>query len=126
MYEYLGIDYGSKRIGIAVSNAEGTIAFPRGMFLNDKNLMTDLAQMAEDENIEAIVVGDTRSPRRNENPVTAEAEKFMEGLAQRNGLARFARIRSFLFHRSVAVCARKDKSTTIPPPPRSSCSDFWI
>lgn len=83
--KYLGIDYGSKRVGTAVSNAEGTIAFPRPTFPNDKNLFAELLKIIQDEKIESIVIGDTRSHGGAENPVTAQAEAFMEDLARETG-----------------------------------------
>lgn len=83
--KYLGIDYGSKRIGTAVSNAEGSIAFPRPTLPNDRNLFAGLKKLIEEEKIERIVVGDTRTHGGAENSVTAEAEKFMEDLAAQTG-----------------------------------------
>lgn len=84
--KYLGIDYGSKRIGTAVSNAEGTIAFPRTTFANGRKLLETLSELLRQEKIEHIIVGDTRSHGGSENPVTAEAEKFMEALADETKL----------------------------------------
>ncbi|OGG66529.1 hypothetical protein A3D71_02845 [Candidatus Kaiserbacteria bacterium RIFCSPHIGHO2_02_FULL_55_20] len=78
--KYLGIDYGAKRVGIAVSDAEGKIAFPRTTFPNDEKLSSKLAALTTEENIEAIVVGDTRSHGGRDNPVTAEAEAFVTAL----------------------------------------------
>jgi len=78
--KYLGIDYGAKRIGIAVSNGEGTIAFPRTTIKNDDGLFESLARLIADEKIESIVVGDTRSFSNLANPVTKEAEEFVERL----------------------------------------------
>ena len=75
--KYLGIDYGAKRIGIAVSNGEGTIAFPRTTIKNDDGLFESLARLIADEKIESIVVGDTRSFSNLANPVTKEAEDFV-------------------------------------------------
>jgi putative pre-16S rRNA nuclease len=80
--KYLGIDYGTKRVGIAVSDAEGKIAFPRGLFLNDQYLLQSIVDFVAKENIEKIIVGDTRSHGGGENPVTAEAEQFMKDLEQ--------------------------------------------
>ncbi|HTR18483.1 MAG TPA: Holliday junction resolvase RuvX [Candidatus Paceibacterota bacterium] len=84
--KYLGVDYGSKRVGVAVSDERGTIAFPRATLANDKELLTRLVRTAQEERVEAIVVGDTRSHGGGENPVTPEAERFMEVLARETGL----------------------------------------
>jgi putative Holliday junction resolvase len=84
--KYLGIDYGSRYVGIAISDVGGTIAFPRGVFLNDELLLPNISDLATKENIEQIVVGDTRSHGGGENPVTAEAEQFMKDLEQETKL----------------------------------------
>ena len=80
MMKYLGIDYGAKRVGVAVSDAAGTIAFPRATLPNDAQLFSQLAELITNEKIGSIVVGDTRSHGNKENPVTAEAESFVAAL----------------------------------------------
>ena len=75
--KYLAIDYGSKRVGTAVSDTAGTIAFPRTVLANDEQLFSALKKLIEEEKIEAIVVGDTRSHGGGENPVTAATESFV-------------------------------------------------
>ncbi|MDO8552533.1 MAG: Holliday junction resolvase RuvX [bacterium] len=78
--KYLGVDYGTKRIGVAVSNAEGTIAFPRATVANDPRLFELLGRLIAEEKIESIVVGDTRSFSNLENLVTKDAENFIARL----------------------------------------------
>ncbi len=80
MTKYLGIDYGTKRIGIAVSNDEGTIAFPRKAIKNGAQLFELLSRIIADEKVQSIVVGDTRSFSNLENPLTKEAEGFVTRL----------------------------------------------
>lgn len=83
---YLGIDYGAKRIGIAVSNSEGTIAFPRETVENNARMFAKLAQIVADEKIQSIIVGDTRSYSNLANPVTKEAEAFVETLKKETSI----------------------------------------
>ena|SRR3989338_8877062 len=78
--KYLGIDYGAKRIGVAVSDDKGTIAFPRATIHNNAHVFESLARLVAEEKIESIVVGDTRSFSNLANPVTKEAEDFAERL----------------------------------------------
>ena len=78
--KYLGIDYGAKRVGVAVSDAAGTIAFPRATLSNDRQLFSQLEELVKNEKITCIVVGDTRSHGGKDNPVTAEAEAFVVAL----------------------------------------------
>lgn len=59
--KYLGIDYGKRWIGVAVSNDEGTIAFPRAVIPNDATAHSFVQRMIEEEHIDTAVVGDTRA-----------------------------------------------------------------
>lgn len=79
--KYLGVDYGRKRIGVAVSNDEGTIAFPRRVFENSGTVMRLLAELAAQERVEHIVVGDTRTAAGAENAITEHAEEFARALS---------------------------------------------
>ncbi|MDO8521697.1 MAG: Holliday junction resolvase RuvX [bacterium] len=84
--KYLGIDYGAKRIGIAVSNSEGTIAFPRTTIENNARLLESVIHLIADDKIEFIVVGDTRSFSNLENPVTKDAGSFVARLKKKTSL----------------------------------------
>jgi putative Holliday junction resolvase len=78
--KYLSVDYGARRVGVAVSDAEGKIAFPRTTLPNDEKLLPQLIKIIADEKIGAIVVGDTLSHGGRDNPVTAEADAFVTAL----------------------------------------------
>ena len=78
--KHFAIDYGSKRIGTAVSNAEGTIAFPRTTIANNAEALELLLRMIAEEKAETIVVGDTLTLSGRENPVTEAARRFAERL----------------------------------------------
>lgn len=56
---YLGIDFGLKRTGIAISDAQGKIAFPYSviMFRNFKTFLTELKKIVQQENISTVVIG---------------------------------------------------------------------
>ena len=56
---YIGIDYGQKRIGIAISDDEVKIAFPRTTVENKGNnkLVKTIASLVKKEQISCMVVG---------------------------------------------------------------------
>lgn len=56
---YLGIDYGTKRIGIALSDDEGRMAFPSGIIINQGNdvALKEVAKRIKNENAGFVVVG---------------------------------------------------------------------
>jgi putative Holliday junction resolvase len=83
--KYLGIDYGSKRVGTAVSDADGMIAFPRITIDNDDKLLPGIMKLVTDEKIEHIIVGDTRTFSGASNDITEDAEKFIQTLTRETG-----------------------------------------
>lgn len=54
---YLGIDYGEKRVGLAVSDEAESFAFPRVVLKNDKKLFAALGDFIKKEKIGAVVIG---------------------------------------------------------------------
>jgi putative holliday junction resolvase len=83
---FLGIDYGEKHIGIAVSDDGGTFAFPKEPLRNDALLIEQIISIVEDQGIGRIVVGDTRAFSGLENAITKEADAFMQRLRDETNL----------------------------------------
>jgi putative Holliday junction resolvase len=84
--KYLGVDYGAKRVGIAVSDAAGMIAFPRTTIENGSDIVARIARLVAEERAEVIIVGDTRSFSGRENEVTKESDEFAGRLREATGL----------------------------------------
>ena len=57
MTRVLGIDPGTKRCGIAITNADRTMAFPRPALSRDASLLERLSTLVDDEGIATIVLG---------------------------------------------------------------------
>lgn len=55
--KYLGIDFGLKRVGLAVSDEGKTISFPRTTIPNDNNLFAKLLNVCREDFISKIVIG---------------------------------------------------------------------
>ena len=55
--KYLAIDYGSKRIGIAVSDPSKIISFPRGYILNDSSTLKNILSIIKDDVVSKIIIG---------------------------------------------------------------------
>jgi putative Holliday junction resolvase len=83
---YLGIDYGAKRVGIAISDEGGGFAFPKGELRNDASLIAALVSLAQKEGAAAFVVGDTRTLEGAANVVTARSDEFAAALAAATNL----------------------------------------
>jgi len=76
----LGIDYGSKRVGIALSDEAGVMAFPHSVLPNDERLLTLITQLVIDKNVQAIVVGHSLDRTGNTNEIHVAVEALMVDL----------------------------------------------
>lgn len=81
MKKYLGIDFGSKRVGLATSDDLGTMAFPHSVISNDKNLLEEIEKIIKKENITDIVIGESKNFAGEPNKIMVEIEKFKNLLA---------------------------------------------
>src|SRR5262249_34574308 len=82
----IGIDYGTKRVGVAVSDASGAVAFPKMTLANDRMLMSSLKELVAAEGIEEIVLGESMGPK-GDNSVMAHIRRFARELERETGCA---------------------------------------
>lgn len=57
MGRVLGLDPGSVRVGVALSDSSLTMAFPRPALENDATLLERLRALVDDEGVDVVVVG---------------------------------------------------------------------
>lgn len=84
MGKILGLDIGQKRVGYAVSDAEGKVAFPRESILAkplEKFLQT-LGKIVSEEKIEKIVLGLPLDEENHETEQTRAIKKLGEKLGR--------------------------------------------
>lgn len=77
---YLGIDYGSKRVGIAKSDESGTFAFPLIVLNNSQELVNNIKKICEDNEIGIVVVGESLDFSQKENEIMKDIKPFIEKL----------------------------------------------
>lgn len=82
----LGIDYGQKRVGLAM--AQGAVAFPfRTLEKTTRDrLFSDLLTIIESEKVEAIVLGLPLDMNDEETLTTRQTLNFRDSLARRTSL----------------------------------------
>ena len=79
---YLGIDYGTKKIGIAVSDEGGTVAFPYAILENGKGLVGEVKTICAHEYVEAIIIGESVDYKGQPNLVKEEIDGFIAELRE--------------------------------------------
>ena len=85
---YLGIDFGLKRVGLAVTDPDGRLAFPYATLVKKETatFFRDLLAIVDHENIEAIVVGLPRSLDGEETLRSRQVHNFVQRLKRRTRL----------------------------------------
>jgi putative Holliday junction resolvase len=74
--KYLGIDFGSKRVGFAESDEEGKLAFPMMIADNDKSLMRDTLEIIRAMKIGCVVIGESLDGKGKPNEIAKAAREF--------------------------------------------------
>jgi putative holliday junction resolvase len=82
----LGIDFGAKRVGIAVSDDKGMMAFPKAVLPNDNYLVSELAKLVKSHDIGTIVVGESKDFKMSDNPIMSKARMFADELERATGI----------------------------------------
>lgn len=85
---YIGIDFGSKRIGVAISDEAETLAFPHGVIQNgseeiSKAAAAQVAETCKVNGCTTVVMGESKNYKGEDNTImpavrlfTAELEKL--------------------------------------------------
>lgn len=76
----MGIDFGGKRVGIAVSDIDGKIAFPFAVLSNDENLLKNIVDLCMKKAVEVVVMGESRNYQGQINDIMWEIDGFRKKL----------------------------------------------
>jgi putative Holliday junction resolvase len=84
---YLGIDYGSERIGLSLSDPLGIIATPYATVLNAPDAVDKLKEIITREHISAIVVGMPLNLKGEVGAKAKEVQSFVQLLELHAGVS---------------------------------------
>ena len=84
MKKYLGLDFGEKRIGVAISDGLGLTAQPKPFIYNNEATITSIKKIIEEENICAIILGLPKDREGKEGKKATEVRQFMKILESLN------------------------------------------
>jgi putative Holliday junction resolvase len=69
---YLGIDYGEKRVGLALSDEQGDFSYPLSVIKNSDSLVSEIKDICKENNVGTIVIG--------ENPIMKSVKVLKSNL----------------------------------------------
>jgi putative Holliday junction resolvase len=82
----MGIDFGTKNIGVALSDEGAVMAFPKEVVRNGADAVERIAAIAREAEAVRVIIGESRDFTGAHNPVHAAAVSFAEALSARTGL----------------------------------------
>ena len=83
---FLGIDYGTKKIGLALSDEGGMIAFPQVILPNNNNTLKEIKKICDGSDVGKIILGESLDYAGEPNKILDEIIKF-KGELEKNGFA---------------------------------------
>jgi putative holliday junction resolvase len=82
----MGIDYGSKNIGLAFTDESGTMAFPHGVIPNNAAVIKIISTLVREKNVQEIVIGHSLDKNGKENKIHTSVEELMMDLTLELGI----------------------------------------
>ncbi|MFA5934377.1 MAG: Holliday junction resolvase RuvX [Candidatus Paceibacterota bacterium] len=78
--KYLGIDYGEKRVGIAISDNEAKVAFPKVVLENNQDLYKIINNLCLENEVNSIVIGESKNYKGEDNKISPKIIVFKREL----------------------------------------------
>lgn len=82
----MGIDFGSKRVGVALSDEGNSFALPLSVLPNDKNLLSEIQKICDANDVGCVVMGESKDFNGKDNPIMAQINDFVAQLSLTTGL----------------------------------------
>jgi putative Holliday junction resolvase len=86
MSRLMGIDYGKKRVGVAISDEVQMMAFPHAVFPNDATLLKKLYAVIAEKGVSEIVIGHSLDREGKPNIIHSQVEELITDLTLETGL----------------------------------------
>ena len=78
--KYLGIDYGSKRVGLSISDENGSLAFPYKIIPNNMELLDTIHNVCGQDEIGAVVLGESHDLSGSPNKIMGSIEELKRNI----------------------------------------------
>jgi len=78
----MGIDYGKKRVGIALSDETGTIAMPYIVLKNNEELIKNIKEICIERDVQKIVIGLSLDFKGRPNFIVSDTDELKRNLEE--------------------------------------------
>lgn len=82
----MGLDYGTKRVGVALSDDKAMMAFPHVVLPNDLALIKSIEEIVAKEKVDMIIIGHSLGRDGGPNKVHAQVEELIQDITLNIGI----------------------------------------
>lgn len=112
MGRVLGIDYGSKRIGLALSDPTNTLASPLPTIQNDNKAIEKILQIIKLNDVSKIVIGYPLNMDGTKSKICELVDEFIDKLSTKTGkeiIKRDERLTSYIAQQQIIQSVKSKK-----------------
>ncbi len=106
----MGIDYGSKRVGVAFTDDAGMMAFPHSVLKNDRDLLKTLLDLIKEKGVDEIVIGLSLGRDGLPNEIHNKVTELVTDLTLQVGLPVHLEPEQYTTQEAVRFQGRNDKT----------------
>lgn len=106
----MGIDYGTKRVGVALSDEGGSMAFPHRVIENSPKLLKELVSLIEEEHVGEIVIGHSLNEKNEANHIQAAIERLVLDLTLAVGVPVHLEPEQYSTQEALRIQGRNEKT----------------
>ncbi len=106
----LGIDYGKKRVGIAVTDELGQMAFPHDVVPTNNQLLKYVEKLVAEKKITEIVIGHSKNMDGTDNVIQSAIEEFITDLTLHLGLPVHLEMEHYSTQEAIRFQGKNDKT----------------
>ena len=106
----LGIDYGTKRVGTALSDDAGLMGFPHTVLSNDADLLQNICGIIEEHKVAAVVIGHSIDRSGTANKVHEQVTEFITDLTLETGIPIHLEPEQYTTQEAIRFQGRTDKT----------------
>lgn len=106
----MGIDFGTKKLGIAFSDEGGQMAFPHDVVPNDASLLSVIEKLVLEKKVGEVVIGHSLGKDGKANKVQEDIDAFMLDLTLRFGLPIHLEPEQYSTQEAIQIQGRTDKT----------------
>lgn len=87
MERLLALDYGTVRIGVAISDPLGFTAQPLDYIPNDSHAMSRIASLIQEKNVTRVIVGLPKDRHGGDSPMATSIRSFVQSVTDMGGVS---------------------------------------